>query len=81
MRCVCSAKIKYSVSSSTIISGTEWVGGKMQKSQLFSLNHVMKDVDKHLGKSEGWQEPVRNWWLQKDTENYQRLSPHICAYV
>lgn len=53
----------------------------MQKSQLFSLNHVMKDVDKHLGKSEGWQEPVRNWWLQKDTENCQRLSPHICAYV
>ena len=35
MRCVCSAKIKYSDLSSTIICGTEWVGGKMLKSQLF----------------------------------------------
>lgn len=48
MRCVCSAKIKYSGSSSTIICGTEASRWENAEISAFSCYQVMKNVDKHF---------------------------------
>lgn len=73
-RCVCSAKIKYSGSSSTIICGTEMGRWENTEISAFSCYQVMKNVDKHLEEVRAGRSGLGTGSCRKTKENCQLLS-------
>lgn len=77
MRCVCNAKIKYSGLSSTVICGTEWVGGENAEISAFSCYRFMKNVDKHLEEVRVGRSRLETGSCRKTRENCQLISSDI----